>query len=127
MVEIAKAMSFNPSILLLDEPTSALATGGQAALRADRRLRARGVTMIYITHRMSELFEIADTCTVLRDGQLIGSVEMAAGHARHDRRDDVRRDLRTRGGRRASVIDRSGAPACSRSAALTRARGISKT
>ena len=46
-----------------------------------RRLRERGVTILYITHRMNELFEIADTCTVLRDGLLAGSVEMAAGHA----------------------------------------------
>ena len=42
-----------------------------------RRLKARGVTIIYITHRMNELFEIADTCTVIRDGRYVGSVEMA--------------------------------------------------
>lgn len=78
VVEIAKAMSFNPSILLLDEPTSALATREVEQLFAlVRRLRERGVTMLYITHRMNELFQIADTCTVLRDGNLIGSVEMA--------------------------------------------------
>ena len=47
-----------------------------------RRLRGARVTIIYITHRMNELFEIADTCTVLRDGLLAGSVEMAARHAR---------------------------------------------
>lgn len=78
VVEIVKAMSFNPSILLLDEPTSALATREVNQLFAlVQRLRARGVTIIYITHRMSELFEIADTCTVIRDGLYIGSVEMA--------------------------------------------------
>ncbi|WP_244479378.1 sugar ABC transporter ATP-binding protein [Rhizobium sp. Leaf384] len=77
VVEIVKAMSFSPSILLLDEPTSALATREVKQLFAlISRLRARGVTMIYITHRMSELFEIADTCTVIRDGHYIGSVEM---------------------------------------------------
>jgi len=77
VVEIVKAMSFNPSILLLDEPTSALATREVKQLFAlIERLRARGVTMIYITHRMSELFEIADTCTVIRDGHYIGSVAM---------------------------------------------------
>lgn len=77
VVEIAKAMSFNPSILLLDEPTSALATREVNLLfTLVRRLRARGVTILYITHRMNELFEIADTCTVLRDGQFAGSVEM---------------------------------------------------
>ncbi|MBN9274012.1 MAG: sugar ABC transporter ATP-binding protein, partial [Mesorhizobium sp.] len=78
VIEIVKAMSFNPKILLLDEPTSALASREVEQLFAlVRRLRARGVTMVYITHRMSELFEIADECVVLRDGALIGAIEMA--------------------------------------------------
>ena len=77
-IEIAKAMSFQPSLLLLDEPTSALATKEVEMLfTLLRRLREQGVTMMYISHRMSELAEIADTCTVLRDGHHIGSVEMA--------------------------------------------------
>ncbi len=78
VIEIAKAMSFDPTILLLDEPTSALAQAEVEHLFAlVERLRARGVTMVYITHRMSELFDVADTCTVLRDGRLVGSIEMA--------------------------------------------------
>jgi ABC-type sugar transport system ATPase subunit len=78
MVEIVKAMSFSPSILILDEPTSSLASLEVAHLFAlVRRLKSRGVTVIYITHRMNELFEIADTCTVLRDGRYVGSIEMA--------------------------------------------------
>lgn len=77
MIEIIKAMAGNPSVLLLDEPTSALAAREVAQLfTLVRRLRDKGVTIIYITHRMNELFEIADTCTVLRDGQFIGSVKM---------------------------------------------------
>jgi ABC-type sugar transport system ATPase subunit len=77
VVEIVKAMSFSPSVLLLDEPTSALAAKEVSQLfAAVRRLRERGVTMVYITHRLPELFEIADTCTVLRDGQKVGSIEM---------------------------------------------------
>ena len=77
VIEIVKAMSFDPTILLLDEPTSALATVEVDHLfDIVRRLRERGVTMMYITHRMSELFDIADTCTVLRDGRLVGSIEM---------------------------------------------------
>ncbi|PVE50702.1 sugar ABC transporter ATP-binding protein [Rhizobium rhizogenes] len=77
IIEIAKAMSFDPRILLLDEPTSALASREVEQLfNLIRRLRERGVTMIYITHRMNELFEIADTCTVIRDGHYIGGVEM---------------------------------------------------
>ena len=78
VVEIVKAMSYDPAILLLDEPTSALASREVDLLFALlRRLRARGVTMVYITHRMNELFEIADTCTVLRDGHGVASVAMA--------------------------------------------------
>jgi ribose transport system ATP-binding protein len=78
IIEIAKAMSFSPRILLLDEPTSALASREVDQLFAViRRLSARGVTTIYITHRMNELFEIADTCTVIRDGRYIGTIEMA--------------------------------------------------
>jgi ribose transport system ATP-binding protein len=77
IVEIAKAMSSAPAVLLLDEPTSALAAREVGQLFAlIRRLRERGVTMIYITHRLSELFEIADTCTVLRDGGKVGSIDM---------------------------------------------------
>ncbi len=78
VIEIAKAMSFEPAILLLDEPTSALAAREVELLFGLlRRLRTRGVTMIYITHRMNELFEIADTCTVLRDGHAVDTVAMA--------------------------------------------------
>jgi ribose transport system ATP-binding protein len=78
VVEIAKAMSFKPSVLLLDEPTSALATREVNLLfTLVRTLRARGVTILYITHRMNELFQIADTCTVLRDGAFAGSIQMA--------------------------------------------------
>lgn len=77
-IEIAKAMSFDPSLLLLDEPTSALASKEVEMLFGLlRRLRDQGTTMMYISHRMSELAQIADTVTVLRDGKLIGSVEMA--------------------------------------------------
>ncbi len=78
VVEIVKAMSYRPRVLLLDEPTSALASREVSQLFAlIRRLRERGVTMVYITHRMSELFEVCDTCTVLRDGVHIGTAEMA--------------------------------------------------
>ncbi len=85
VVEIVKAMSNNPRFLLLDEPTSALATREVSQLFAlIHRLRDRGVTMVYITHRMNELFEVCDTCTVLRDGRHIGTVEMAA-----TRRDEI--------------------------------------
>jgi ribose transport system ATP-binding protein len=78
VVEIAKAMSFHPSVLLLDEPTSALA-GHETEMLFGlvRKLAERGVVVIYITHRLNELRQIADTLTVLRDGKLVGRAEMA--------------------------------------------------
>jgi ABC-type sugar transport system ATPase subunit len=73
VVEIAKAMSFEPSVLMLDEPTSALSQHEtQHLFRLVRQLAARGVAILYITHRLQELKQIADTLTVLRDGKLIG-------------------------------------------------------
>jgi ribose transport system ATP-binding protein len=78
IIEIAKAMSFRPRVLALDEPTSALAHHEtQHLFRLIRQLTARGVTVIYISHRLQELKHIADTITVLRDGRLAGRVEMA--------------------------------------------------
>ena len=78
IVEIAKAMSFNPSVLMLDEPTSALARHETELLfKLVGRLAARGVAIVYITHRLQELKQIADVAAVLRDGRLVGTVEMA--------------------------------------------------
>lgn len=113
VVEIAKAMSFAPSVLLLDEPTSALATREVNQLfTLVRRLRERGVTILYITHRMNELFEIADTCTVLRDGSFAGSVEMTqASPALIVEMMFGETAKATRPARQ--MIDRSGAPALS--------------
>ena len=77
VVEIAKAMSFQPSVLILDEPTSALARHETDSLFAlIKRLKAQGVAVIYISHRLQELEEIADTVTVLRDGEYIGMVDI---------------------------------------------------
>ena len=75
VVEIAKAMSFDPSVLVLDEPTSALAHHEvQNLFRLIRGLAKKGVAVVYITHRLQELEEIADTVSVLRDGNLIGTI-----------------------------------------------------
>ncbi len=77
VVEIVKAMSFSPSVLILDEPTSALARHETESLFGlVKQLKDRGVAILYITHRLQELYEIADTVTVLRDGCLVGSVEI---------------------------------------------------
>jgi D-xylose transport system ATP-binding protein len=74
MTEIAKALSENAKILILDEPTSALSEEETERLMGILRvLKSHGVTCIYITHKLSELFEITDTVTVLRDGRVITS------------------------------------------------------
>ncbi|WP_363226094.1 sugar ABC transporter ATP-binding protein [Sphaerotilus sp.] len=72
MVEIAKAVSFNSDVLIMDEPTSALTETEVGHLfRIIRQLRAQGKGIVYITHKMNELFEIADEVSVFRDGKYI--------------------------------------------------------
>jgi inositol transport system ATP-binding protein len=74
MVEIAKAVSFNSDVLIMDEPTSALTETEVAHLfRIIRQLREQGKGIVYITHKMNELFEIADEVSVFRDGRYIAS------------------------------------------------------
>jgi len=73
-VEIAKALSKNAKILILDEPTSALTEHEvEILLGIVRKLRQNGVTCIYISHKLNEIYEICDTVSVLRDGQYIGT------------------------------------------------------
>ena len=77
VVEITKALSFNPKVIMLDEPTSALAQSEvQNLFEAIRALRNQGVIVIYISHKLQELPQIADTVSVLRDGKLVGTVQM---------------------------------------------------
>ena len=74
MVEIAKAVSYDSDVLIMDEPTSALTEKEVAHLFAIiRTLRAQGKGIIYITHKMNELFEIADEFSVFRDGKYIAT------------------------------------------------------
>lgn len=72
LVEIAKALSKNAKILILDEPTAAL-TEQEVAILLDilREFKKRGVTCIYISHKLNEVFDICDTITIIRDGQTI--------------------------------------------------------
>jgi len=75
VVEITKAMSFSPKVLMLDEPTSALAASEVDRLfDVIRELKKQGVIIIYISHKLHEIPLISDTVTVLRDGILIGAV-----------------------------------------------------
>ena len=74
MVEIAKAVSFNSDVLIMDEPTSALTEREVDHLfRIIKALKAEGKGIIYITHKMNELFEIADEVSVFRDGKYIAT------------------------------------------------------
>lgn len=74
-VEIAKALSFNARILIMDEPTAALTEADVERLfDIVRLLRERGVGIIYISHRLNEVFELADRVTVLRDGQYVDTM-----------------------------------------------------
>ncbi len=74
LVEIAKALSQNARILVLDEPTAALTDGEVETLFGIlNKLRARGVAMIYISHKLNEVFRIGDRITVLRDGKTVGT------------------------------------------------------
>ncbi len=73
-VEIAKALSMNARLLIMDEPTAALTESDVENLfKIVRLLRDRGVGIIYITHKLVEVFELADRVTVLRDGEYIGT------------------------------------------------------
>ncbi|WP_158814814.1 sugar ABC transporter ATP-binding protein [Methylocapsa sp. S129] len=75
MVEIAKALSFNSRVLIMDEPTAALNNAEIAELfKMIRELKARGVGIVYISHKMDELKQISDRVTILRDGEYVATV-----------------------------------------------------
>ncbi|KXU96186.1 D-ribose transporter ATP-binding protein [Caballeronia megalochromosomata] len=75
MVEIAKALSFESRVLIMDEPTSALNDAEIAELfRIIRQLKERGAAIVYISHKMDELKQISDRVTVLRDGEYVATV-----------------------------------------------------
>lgn len=72
MVEIAKAISLNAQVIVMDEPTGALTDKETESLfRVIRELKAEGKSIVYISHRLKEIFEICDDVTVMRDGQFI--------------------------------------------------------
>ena len=77
MVEIAKALSRDCRIILMDEPSATLTKKELNALfDIIRDLKKRGIAVIYISHRMEEIFEICETATVMRDGRIIGTVNV---------------------------------------------------
>lgn len=78
LVEIAKAVSINAKVLIMDEPTASL-TNTEVNLLFDLvdKLKAKGLAIIFISHRLSEVFGIADRITVLKDGQLVGTKDIS--------------------------------------------------
>jgi ribose transport system ATP-binding protein len=79
MVEIARALAHEAHIVVMDEPTSSLTPNEVALLFAViRRLTSLGIAVVYVTHKLDEVFEIADTVTVLRDGRQISTRPIAA-------------------------------------------------
>ena len=78
LTEIAKALSQNAGVLIMDEPTAALAKAETVELfELMRRLKDQGISIIYISHRMEEVFEICDQITVLRDGRAVMTEDLA--------------------------------------------------
>ncbi len=78
MVEIAKALSLKARLIVMDEPTSSLTERETASLfDLIRSLKQQGVTIVYISHRLEEIFDIADRVTVLRDGKNVGTYPVA--------------------------------------------------
>jgi len=78
MVEVAKALSLDARIIIMDEPTSSLTAGESAHLFAIiRQLKADGIGIVYISHRMEEVMTLADRITVLRDGRYAGDIARA--------------------------------------------------
>ena len=83
LVEIAKALSLETEILIMDEPTSALTESEVARLfRVIDRLRSKGVTILYISHKLDEVFTLADRITVLRDGKHVKTLTRGETDAR---------------------------------------------
>ena len=78
MVEIAKAMTLDARLIIMDEPTAALSDREVITLhRIARALRARGVSIVYVTHRLGEVIDLCDRFTVLRDGRFVGTGDVA--------------------------------------------------
>ena len=79
LVEIARALSMRSRLIVMDEPTSALSEAEVANLATIiRKLKAEGISIIFVTHRLEEVFRLCDRYTVLRDGRFVGTGEVAS-------------------------------------------------
>ena len=94
-IEIAKAVSYNAKIIIMDEPTSSLTVAEtQHLFKIIDKLRKEGRSIIYISHKLEEIFEIADEITVMRDGQYIGTWDKGHYHRPADRPNGGKKDER---------------------------------
>ncbi len=107
LVEIVKALAKNSRILILDEPTAALAEYEvQVLLAILRELRTRGIACIYISHKLEEVFAVADRITVLRDGATVATFPAAAASKAEVIRHMVGREIHDQFPRRSRVVER---------------------
>ena len=91
LVEIARALHAKSKILVLDEPTTALSSRETERLFAlIRQLRSEGIALIYISHRMAEVYELSDRVSVLRDGSYVGTLDRRRTDRRCAGQDDGR-------------------------------------
>lgn len=112
MVEIAKALLVDARVVVMDEPTSSLTEEEvQTLLALVRRLRSNGVSVIYVSHRMREIYEIADRITVMRDGAVVGVCDATATTPNDIIHLMVGRELEDLYGLRSVAVDRSAPPA----------------
>jgi ABC-type sugar transport system ATPase subunit len=95
LVQIAAAVGTGARVIVMDEPTSSLSLGETRELfRLVRALRARGITMLYVSHRLEEIFELCDAVTVLRDGRHVVTEAVAATAPHRIVRQMIGRELR---------------------------------
>jgi len=108
VVEIAKGMSTNCKVLILDEPTASLSESETEALyEIIRKLKEQGIGIIYISHRMGEIFELCDRVTVLRDGVIINTYNVIDVTARQIVKDMAGRDIESIYPEKAAEVERS--------------------
>ncbi|MFM9920637.1 sugar ABC transporter ATP-binding protein [Lacisediminihabitans sp. H27-G8] len=112
MVEIAKALLVDARIVVMDEPTSSLTEEEvETLLELVRKLRSNGVSVIYVSHRMREIYEIADRITVMRDGAVVGVCEASTTTPNDVVQMMVGRELVDLYGVRSVPLDETAAPA----------------
>jgi ABC-type sugar transport system ATPase subunit len=95
LVALARALSMNARVILMDEPTSSLVDDAAARLfQVIAELKQSGVAIVYVSHKMDEIFRLCDRVTVLRDGETVGTRDVGATHSQELIRMMVGRDLR---------------------------------